>query len=129
MDIAEQRYTSVWKRFRTYLIKSDYSCSLSKFCRLTGTNYNGMCHWLCRHEFSVPALKDEIRSECMGQNSGLPSLAPLVSRDIPKEDFSVKGISVTFHSGTVLTVREGTPEGIIRLIREYERKEGDVCSL
>ena len=58
MYLAEQRYTSVWKRFRTYLIKSDYSCSLSKFCRLTGTNYNGMCHWLCRHEFSVPALKN-----------------------------------------------------------------------
>ena len=85
--------------------------------------------WLSRHNLSVSTLKEEILSECMVQNSGLPGLAPLVSRDIPKEDFSVKGISVTFHSGTVLTVREGTPEGIIRLIREYERKEGDVCSL
>ena len=129
MDIAEQRYTDVWKRFRTYLIKSDYTCSLSEFCRLTGTNYNGMGVWLSRHNFSVSSLKDEIRSGCTGQNSGLPSLAPLVSRELPKEEFSVKGISVTFHSGTVLTVREGTPEGIIRLIREYERKEGDACSL
>lgn len=129
MDIADQRYSNVWSRFRAYLIKSDYSCSLSSFCRLTGTNYNGMCHWLCRHELSVSTLKDEIRSECMGQDSVLPSLAPLASRDLSKEEFSVKGISVTFHSGTVLTVREGTPEGIVRLIREYERKEGDVCSL
>lgn len=129
MDIAEHRYTRVWKRFRTYLIKSDYTCSLSEFCRLTGTNYNGMGIWLSRHDLSVSALKDEIRSECMGQNPNLPGLAPLVSHELPKEDFSVKGISVTFHSGTVLTVREGTPEGIIRLIREYERKEGDICSL
>ena len=129
MDIAEQRYTDVWERFRTYLIKSDYTCSLSNFCRLTGTNYHGMGVWLSRHNLSVSTLKEEIRSECMEQNSNLPRLAPLVSRDIPKEEFSVKGISVTFHSGTILTVREGTPEGIVRLIREYERKEGDVCSL
>lgn len=129
MDIAEQRYTDVWERFRIYLIKSDYTCSLSNFCRLTGTNYHGMGVWLSRHNLSVSTLKEEVRSECMGQHSVLPGLAPLVSRDIPKEDFSVKGICVTFHSGTVLTVREGTPEGIIRLIREYERKEGDACSL
>ena len=120
---------TVWKRFRTHLIKSDYSCSLSDFCRLTGTSYSGMGHWLMRHELSVSALKDEIRSECMGQNPNLPPMAPLVCHDIPKEEFSVKGISVTFHSGTVLTIREGTPEGIIRLIQEYERKEGATCSL
>jgi len=29
----------------------------------------------------------------------------------------------------VLTIREGTPEGVIRLIQEYERKEGATCSL
>ena len=129
MDIAEHRYMTIWKRFRTHLIKFDYSCNLSSYCRLTGTNYNGMCLWLMRHELSVSALKDEIRSECMGQNTNLPTMAPLVCRDIPKEEFSVKGISVTFHSGTVMTIREGTPEGVIRLIQEYERKEGEVCSL
>ena len=129
MEIAEHRYMTLWKRFRTHLIKSDYSCSLSDFCRLTGTSYSGMGHWLMRNELSVSALKDEIRSECMGQNPNLPPMAPLVCREIPKEEFSVKGISVTFHSGTVLTIREGTPEGIIRLIQEYERKEGATCSL
>ena len=46
MNIAEQKYTEVWKRFRTYLIKSDYTCSLSNFYRLTGTNYHGMGVWL-----------------------------------------------------------------------------------
>lgn len=129
MEIAEHRYMTVWKRFRTHLIKSDYSCSLAEFCRLTGTNYNGMCLWLTRHELSVSTLKDEIRSECMGHNPNLPPMAPLVCHDIPKEEFSVKGINVTFHSGTVLTIREGTPEGVIRLIQEYERKEGETCSL
>ncbi len=129
MNIAEQKYTEVWERFRTYLIKSDYTCSLSNFCRLTGTNYHGMGVWLSRHNLSVSTLKEEIRPECMVHNSVLPSIAPMVPRDIPKEEFNVRGISVTFHSGTILTVREGTPEGIIRLIREYERKEGDICSL
>lgn len=120
---------TVWKRFRTHLITSDYSCSLSSFCRLTGTNYKGMCLWLMRHDLSVSFLKDEIRSECMVRNPDLPAMAPLACRDIPKEAFSVKGISVTFHSGTVMTIREGTPEGIVRLIQEYERKEGEACSL
>ena len=129
MNIAEQKYTEVWERFRTYLIKSDYTCSLSNFCRLTGTNYHGMGVWLSRHNLSVSTLKEEIRPECMVHNSVLPGFAPMVPRDIPKEEFNVRGISVTFHSGTILTVREGTPEGIIRLIREYEKKEGDICSL
>ena len=129
MNIAEQKYTEVWERFRTYLIKSDDTCSLSNFCRLTGTNYHGMGVWLSRHNLSVSTLKEEIRPECMVHNSVLSGFAPMVPRDIPKEEFNVRGISVTFHSGTILTVREGTPEGIIRLIREYERKEGDICSL
>lgn len=129
MNIAEQKYTEVWERFRTYLIKSDYTCSLSNFCRLTGTNYHGMGVWLSRHNLSVSTLKEEIRPECMVHNSVLSGFAPMVPHDIPKEEFNVRGISVTFHSGTILTVREGTPEGIIRLIREYERKEGDICSL
>jgi hypothetical protein len=129
MNIAEQKYTEVWERFRTYLIKSDYTCSLSNFCRLTGTNYHGMGVWLSRHNLSVSTLKEEIRPECMVHNSVLSGFAPMVPRDIPKEEFNVRGISVTFHSGTILTVRERTPERIIRLIREYERKEGDTCSL
>ena len=57
MDIAEHRYMTLWNRFRTHLIKFDYSCSLSSFCRLTGTNYNGMCLWLTRHDYSVSSLK------------------------------------------------------------------------
>mgnify|MGYP003412110173 FL=1 len=129
MNIAEQKYTEVWERFRTYLIKSDYTSSLSNFCRLTGTNYHGMGVWLSRHNLSVSTLKEEIRPECMVHNSVLTGFAPMVPRDIPNEGFNVRGISVTFHSGTIPTVREGTPEGIIRLIREYERKEGDICSL
>ena len=75
MNIAEQKYTEVWERFRTYLIKSDYTCSLSNFCRLTGTNYHGMGVWLSRHNLSVSTLKEEIRPECMVHNSVLSGFA------------------------------------------------------
>ena len=57
MDMAEHMYMTIWKRFRTHLIKFDYSCNLSSYCRLTGTNYNGMCLWLMRYDLSVSALK------------------------------------------------------------------------
>lgn len=129
METAEHRFSIVWKRYRDYLVKSDYNCSLSEFCKLSNTHYSSMRTWLNRQGYSVSRIREEIRRECESHSVCPPGLVPLVSREVPVREFSVKGVTVTFHSGTVLTVREGTPEGIVRLIREYERKEGEVCSL
>lgn len=129
METAEHRFSLVWKRYRDYLVKSDYNCSLSEFCKLSNTHYSSMSVWLSRQGYSVSKLREEIRGECESRSVCPPGLVPLVAREVPVREFSVKGVTVTFHSGTVLTVREGTPEGIVRLIREYERKEGEPCSL
>ncbi len=38
-------------------------------------------------------------------------------------------ITITFNSGTTISVKRATPGGVIKMLRDYERKEGDPCIL
>jgi hypothetical protein len=65
-------------------------------------------------------------------NTKLPScnrLVPIVPSSVPQEEVSLFGISISFNSGTTVTVKQGTPGGVLELIRSYERKEGEACTL
>ena len=46
-----------------------------------------------------------------------------------EEEFSLSGITITFNSGTTISVKRTTPGGVIKMLRDYERKEGDPCIL
>jgi hypothetical protein len=131
---ADIRFQQTWEQYAEEL-KKNFHCSLSKFCRRTRTSYSGLCTWLSRRGYSVGHLKQEILNSHYGgslTNTTLASggkLVPVVPSCSLQEEVSLFGVSVTFNSGTTVTVKQGTPGGILELIRSYERKEGESCTL
>ena len=59
----------------------------------------------------------------------LDKVEGLLTVMLSEEEFSLSGITITFNSGTTISVKRATPGGIIKMLRDYERKEGDPCIL
>ena len=58
-----------------------------------------------------------------------PSFTQIAPAMLSEEEFSLAGITITFNSGTTISVKRATPGGVIKMLRDYERKEGDPCIL
>ena len=131
---ADIRFQQTWEQYAEEL-KKNYHCSLKQFCYRTRTSYNSLTSWLSRRGYSVSQLKLEILNSHYGGslvNAKLPScnhLVPVVPSSVPREEVSLFGVSINFSSGTTVTIKQGTPGGILDLIRSYERKEGESCTL
>ena len=131
---ADIRFQQTWEQYAEEL-KKNYHCSLKQFCYRTRTSYNSLTSWLSRRGYSVSQLKLEILNSHYGGslvNTKLPPcnhLVPVVPSSVPREEVSLFGVSISFSSGTTVTVKQGTPGGILELIRSYERKEGESCTL
>jgi len=130
---ADINYQQTWEQYGEEL-KKNFHCSLKKFCYRMHISYNGMCTWLSRRGYSVSQLKQEILdshyegSLLNTSHSYRGKLVPVVPSGVSREEVSLFGISITFNSGTVITVKQGTPNGILELICSYERKEGEACT-
>jgi hypothetical protein len=48
---------------------------------------------------------------------------------LSEEEFSLSGVTITFNSGMTISVKRVTPGGIIQMLHDYERREGDPCIL
>jgi len=130
---AEIRFRHVWEVFEKELTVN-YHCSLSEIAAKNRTDLNGMRSWMLDRGYSVSGLKKEVLHHHYG--GSIPSaketgqmFTPIVASGTPKAGPSLLGIHITFNSGTSITVKEGTPEGITDLILSYERKEGELCTL
>ena len=133
MDL-ENRFRRTWKRFQEVL-KTDYNCSLADVCREQHTTFGGMSSWMSRRGYSVKQAKeDAVRNYYGGVSPSRPtSTSPSFSQIVPvmlsEEEFSLAGITITFNSGTTISVKRATPGGVIKMLLDYERKEGDPCIL
>ena len=58
-----------------------------------------------------------------------PSFTQISPAMLSEEEFSLAGITITFNSGTTISVKRATPGGVIKMLRDYERTEGDLCIL
>ena len=130
-ETAELRYRHVWEMFEKELT-TNYRCSLSEIAAKNRTDLTGMRSWMLEHGLSVSRLKKEILHRYYG--GSIPNaknaermFAPIVAFGIPREVPSLLGIRITFNSGTIITVKEATAEGLTDLIRIYERKDGESC--
>ena len=134
MDLEESRFRATWKRFLEVL-KVDHNCSLADVCRKQHTTLGDMSSWMSRRGYSFKqARKDVVRDYYNGvahsrTTTSSPSFTQIVPIMLSEEEFSLSGITITFNSGTTISVKRATPGGVIKMLRDYERKEGDPCIL
>jgi len=125
MDLAENRFGKTWKHFLEVL-KVDYNCSLADVCRDQHTTFGG---------YSVKQAKADVVRDYYGgvepsqPTTSSPSFTQIAPAMLSEEEFSLAGITITFNSGTTISVKRATPGGVIKMLRDYERKEGDPCIL
>ena len=131
MDLAANRFGKTWKHFLEVL-KVDYNCSLADVCRDQHTTFGGMSSWMSRRGYSVKQAKaDVVRDYYGGVAPSQPttSFTQIAPAMLSEEEFSLAGITITFNSGTTISFKRATPSGVIKMLRDYERKEGDPCIL
>ena len=134
MELKESRFRKTWKCYQEVL-KTDYNCTLADVCRDQHTSFGGMSSWMSRRGYSVAQARKDVVRDYYGcveppQSTTSPSaFSQIVPAMLPQEDFCLAGITITFNSGTTISVKRATPEGVIRLLQDYERKEGEACIL
>ena len=134
MDLAENRFRKTWYRFLEVL-KVDCHYSLADVCRDQHTTFGGMSSWMSRRGYSVKQAKeDAVRNYYGGVSLSRPtSTSPSFSQIVPvmlsEEEFSLSGVTITFNSGMTISFKRVTPGGIIQMLHNYERREGDPCIL
>ena len=130
MDLVENRFGKTWKHFLEVL-KVDYNCSLADVCRDQHTTFGGMSSWMSRRGYSVKQAKADVVRDYYGGvepsqlTTSSPSFTQIAPAMLSEEEFSLAGITITFNSGTTISVKRATPGGVIKMLRDYERKEGD----
>lgn len=134
-EIAEGKFEATWEAYGQALTK-DYSVTLAQICRRMHTHTGGMSAWMSRRGYTVAKLKSEIlkdyyhgRLEEVVGGSATPKFVQIPPGFISQAVPSLFGISITFNSGTTVSIKEGTAEGVLDLICNYERKEGEPCTL
>jgi len=115
--------------------KSIWNCSLADVCRDQHTTFGGMSSWMSRRGYSVKQVKADAVCDYYGgvepsrPTTFSPSFTQIAPAMLSEEEFSLSGITITFNSGTTISVKRTTPGGVIKMLRDYERKEGDPCIL
>ena len=134
MDLKENRFGSTWKRFLEVL-KVDYHCSLADVCRERHTTFGGMSSWMSRHGYSVKQAREDVVRDYYGgvepslQRTSSPGFTQISPSMLPEEEFGLAGVTITFNSGGTVSIKRATLGGVIKMLRDYKRKEGDLCIL
>ena len=90
---------------------------------------------MSRRGYSVKQVKADAVCDYYGgvepshPTTSSPSFTQIAPAMLSEEEFSLAGITITFNSGTTISVKRATPGGVIKMLRDYERKEGDPCIL
>ena len=130
MDLAEKRFGKIGKCFLEVL-KIDYNCSLTGVCRKRHTTFGGMSFWMSRRGYSVKQAKADVVRDYYGSVEPSPltttslAFAQIAPAMLLEEEFSLAGVTITFNSGTTVSIKRDTPGGVIKMLCDYERKEGD----
>ena len=85
---------------------------------------------MSRRGYSVKQAKEDAGGVAPSRaTTSSPALIQITPAVLPGEEFSLAGITITFNSGTTISVKRATPGGVIKMLHDYERKEGDPCIL
>lgn len=123
---AAKLYERTWARFNR-MASSIPTLTLRSLCKDSCVNYCGMQEWMAQHGHIEPepvggrhGMKSE-SCRAPDENPTFIQLNPVslpqsVARDILRQ------VSITFSEGTVLTLQECSPEGVVSLLDTYARR-------
>ena len=124
---ALQRYEDTWLAF-TEELKSNPTVTLRAICKKLHTNECGMSKWTSRHGYSVSRCKASLSQKTSAPSSSFVRIDPKV-QPVQHKVSVLAGVSVTFSSGTTISIKQGDADSIVRLVNLYERKDGESCIL
>ena len=125
-DRAAKLYERTWDRFNE-MLSFIPTMTLRSLCKDSRVNYCGMQEWMTQHGYVEPERADASRGQASDpirtseENPTFLQLNPVslpqsMARDILRQ------VSITFSAGTVLTLQECSPEGVVSLLDTYARR-------
>lgn len=123
---------SIWKTWKHFLevLKVDYNCSLADVCRDQHTTLGGMSSWMSRRGYSVKQAKADVVRDYYGgvepsrPTTSSPSFTQIAPVMLSEEEFSLSGITITFNSGTTISVKRATPGVLLKCYAITKERRG-----
>lgn len=123
---AAKLYERTWARFNQ-MLSIIPTMTLRLLCKDSRVNYSGMQEWMEQHGYVEPEQADASKDQASDpirtseENPTFLQLNPVslpqsMARDILRQ------VSITFSEGTVLTLQECSPEGVVSLLDTYARR-------
>lgn len=115
--------------YKQHLRKHGYqSLSFSSFCQENNILERSASQWLRRHGLSVAALRLEVISEMLeegtwfeGQSISSSCRRKRESRQAG-DSKDLKGISITFSDGTLVSIRQAPALSLVKFLDTYNRQ-------
>ena len=123
---AAKLYERTWARFNQ-MLSIIPTMTLRSLCRDSRVNYCGMQEWMAQHGYAEPERADTGKGRASGpigtseENPTFLQLNPVSLPQSMAHDI-LRQVSITFSEGTVLTLQECSPEGVVSLLDTYARR-------
>ena len=123
---AAKLYERTWARFNQ-MSSIILTMTLRSLCRDSRVNYCGMQEWMAQHGYAEPERADTGKgraSDPIGTSEENPTFLQLNPVSLPQSMAHdiLRQVSITFSEGTVLTLQECSPEGVVSLLDTYARR-------
>lgn len=123
---AAKLYERTWARFNQ-MLSIIPTMTLRSLCRDSRVNYCGMQEWMAQHGYAEPERADAGKgrtSDPIGTSEENPTFLQLNPVSLPQSMAHdiLRQVSITFSEGTVLTLQECSPEGVVSLLDTYARR-------
>lgn len=127
-ESASIRYARVWADFSAAVGRGETK-TLSSYCRLTHTSYDGIKHWIRSQGLSVKSLKrpnstQETALAACKPEAGPVSFIQFAPSAAPASAASMRGISIIFPDGVNLSLQECSAESVADLLAIYRSRYG-----
>lgn len=127
-ESANIRYARVWADFSASVQRGE-SQTLSSYCRLTHTSYEGIKYWIRSRGLSVKSLK---KPRCSPEAALIASAAgtkpvsfiQFAPSAPAAQSTSMRGVSITFPDGVNLSLQECSAESVADLLSIYRSRFG-----
>ena len=123
---AAKLYERTWARFNQ-MLSIIPTMTLRSLCKDSRVNYCGMREWMAQHGYAEPERADTGKgraSDPIGTSEENPTFLQLNPVSLPQSMAHdiLRQVSITFSEGTVLTLQECSPEGVVSLLDTYARR-------